>query len=266
MKKKFTKLNRRKRRPFARRKNKNLPNLRLSECEYLNRNKISLITAYYNEPSEFHKKEIDLSILKNIYNSWIDRVVLLTHNAIPPKEISSHPKVTCLSYEERFNLKHATKIANETMQGELVIVTNSDIYFDHTLEVAHKVNFNNLLLCLTRKDLVDGNIIEGRDINLNGDIFKTISVKNGIIYCAGADAWMFKPPIAFQDDIILGTNHCDHLIVFNARTAGLQVLNAYRYINAIHIHKDIFRPDRHKYQMKDKDVQILRGVRQLPWK
>jgi len=195
--------------------------------------KITLITCYYDVGNAFRQNEIDFCIRKNIDNKLIEKIVMFIYqpNVSLPSTLNSD-KIETVVIKDRFKFSDAFNYANSNLVGDIVVVSNTDIFFDGTLCLLHRVKFDNLLISLTRKDYVKGNIVEKRMVyGVNGSHPTTPK------YCH--DSWIFKAPIKkFFSDIYLGVTNSEHYMTANAVSTGIKTINAYNLINSYHVHSD----------------------------
>lgn len=200
------------------------------------RKPINLLTAYYDAKDIEHQTEIDFCINKNLENSSIDKIILFQYGIGLAEKFANHPKIRAVANQDRFRFCHAINYANKFLVNEIAIISNSDIFFDSKISLFESINFNNLIIALTRVDYLDGEIVEGRQVRtLNG------TCKTSPESCH--DSWAFVAPITdFNSDFYLGTMNSDHFFVYNARNGKMRVLNGYKFIKTYHVHKNDDRP------------------------
>lgn len=209
--------------------------------------KIKLITSYYDCGDEEHQDELDLCLENNINNEMLSEIIVFSTIDCP----CSCDKLTVIPTKERFKFSQAYHYA-KNLVGSIILLSNSDIYFDDTLYRLLTVDFRNLMLVMTKRDVVDGTVLNNRYFHYeNGIHFYNTWRKDGKTHCAGADSWAFVPPLPaeFNPDIILGTNNCDHLIVKRALECEMDVLNAFNFIRTYHLHSSNYRANRFEYDI-----------------
>ena len=98
-------------------------------------------------------------------------------------------------------------------------MSNTDIYFDHTLALLQNVNFENKFFCISRYN------VESDD-------------KFALQGCGDSyDVWIYKGRINIPDsDIYLGISGCDTLIALKACTSGYNVQNPCLSVKTYHLH------------------------------
>jgi hypothetical protein len=114
----------------------------------------------------------------------------------------------------------AFEYSNERLSGNICILANSDIFFDDTLRLLRgKINWDNKFYAITRHNvLIDGSL--------------AFTDSNGC-----QDVWIFRSPIkSFKSDFELGRPGCDNRIVWEAKHAGLIVLNPCKVLVCRHLH------------------------------
>jgi hypothetical protein len=175
---------------------------------------IRLFTSYYKD-EESRMKELDSCLRRNIENSFIDEVVLLSeipapnHNKI--NEIIRQGRPTFNTFFNAINL-----ISSE---GDISIIANADIYFDETIAGLSELKSDECF-ALTRWDMK-----ENLDIKHYEDGF------------GSQDAWIFKGPIRKIDaDFMPGILGCDNRLGYEIARAGYKLRNPSKTIRSIHYH------------------------------
>lgn len=106
------------------------------------------------------------------------------------------------------------RAANAEHKGEIVVVSNSDIWMDDTIGMAERIDLSGLFLALTRG---------------GAGVYESP--------CTAQDTWVFCSPIKeFPSDWNLGIPGCDNRLVHEAKQAGYTVLNPSRSIYTHHEH------------------------------
>ena len=118
--------------------------------------------------------------------------------------------------KERLSFDYTFTFANTNLYGEKCIISNSDIYFDSTLELLKDYNFKNKCLALTRYD--DGKLI-----------FKSNS----------QDSWFFQSPMSIDPNNFnfkFGHPGCDNRIAQIVKDFGYNISNPCLTIKTHHLH------------------------------
>jgi len=196
-----------------------------------------LIQQYFETQDIIRNNEIQNCLKNNIKNKYIKEIHLLNEQNYKVLD----KKVKCINLKQRLSYQEAFKYANNLGSNKTIIVANSDIYFNDTLKILDKWNnyWNDKIICLTRHELdIEKRIVNHREV-------KPFFYKNTIISVQpkwSHDVWIFKTPIKeFECNFQLGTMHCENLLVINARDNGIECINGYPYIQAIHNHNSYYR-------------------------
>jgi hypothetical protein len=199
------------------------------------------MTTLYNETHEERCAEYITCLDKNLAHPLIRKIHVLYDTAKDDAEnkllryVQSKP-VTITYITGRPTYGECFELANNCYPRETIILSNADIYFNHTLQLLVGYDLHNKFLALTRWDVKPDGLLE---------IFKQ--------YCDGEfcalwsetsqDAWIFQTPLKkFNHDTIrLGTMTCDSLIAYQAYAAGLEVSNPCLSVQACHLHLSAIR-------------------------
>lgn len=128
-------------------------------------------------------------------------------------------KVRMIDHGRRVTYREFFDYANRVAPGQRVIVANSDIFFDDSLQRLDSVDLTGKLIGLTRWDILDDGTARPYE-----DPYSQ-------------DAWIFRPPILpFFCDFHLGLPGCDNRLAWEAHHAGLKLLNPSRSVRANHLH------------------------------
>lgn len=193
-------------------------------CSYGCGIEFSLITTFYNEGDLDRRNEYLECLSRNVENSQINKIYAFYENT--PKDLPGvffNNKVEIVSIKERPSFKQFFDFANQHLKGKLVIIANTDIYFDDTLKKLDDFDFTNHLMCLTRYNVYDTGWRR---------------------HIESHDSWIFRSPINIKipDDVKIGYGACDIVIQRIAcGTPGLAVSNPSLDIKTWHLHKSEFR-------------------------
>lgn len=185
---------------------------------------LTLIVGHYREPVPARRDEIASTLRANLANPAFDRVIVVVEDELwTPEAARAVDDVRAehvflgqrLTYELAFVIAHAGKWA----RGAFVLA-NSDIEFDHSVELAKTVP-SGALWCVTRTES-------------NGELPWDPAHTQ--------DAWIFRPPLPpFSCRFELGVPNCDNRLAFEAKRAGLVLSNPGRRIRALHRHDSAVR-------------------------
>lgn len=227
--------------------------------------KINLIIPYYDEPIIERRKELIFAIKKNIKNKFIDKVCVFletNRSTRTEKELKQDIFSPELSKKVEFILmKRRTRYADvfkftSNYENSIFILVNSDCYFNKTIDLIKKIDFmnGNRMICLTRKDrLKNGKIVRAKNPPLWSDSYNYNSVDKNetdiwkLLDYNSTDAWIFNSNMTkINDNIVIGTYHCEHFLMESAHLNGIQLRNPSEYIDCIHVHTTQFRR-KHSY-------------------
>jgi hypothetical protein len=182
-----------------------------------------LLVGHYDEPNPARACEYAQALARNCSNRHIEKVWVFFEDA--SLLWFSHSKIWKVPHGARLKFCDLFDIADRELAGKVCIIANSDIYFDDSLGQLRGYDLRGKLLALSRwETTVDGKI-----------------EYNGLQW--SQDAWIFRPPIIvpIKCDFPLGILACDTRLNYEARAAGLEVLNPCKTIRAIHLHMSAVR-------------------------
>ena len=173
-----------------------------------------LITSYYETHNEERQKELNKCLINNNDNSLIKKIYLLNDKNYDLNFLKNQDKIKQFKIikNKKLYFSEAIEFINLYCYKELVILSNSDIYFDNTLNQIKDEELENKVYALLRYDIKkDG----------SKDIFRHFNEPRA----DSQDAWIFKSPLRISlDDISFsfGTLGCDNMFA--------SVINQYGYI------------------------------------
>jgi hypothetical protein len=189
-------------------------------------NKINLITQYYIDSSAERQKELDHCLVQNIACNQIDCIHLLleSESDIPTKLIGDSDKVKVTILGHRWKYIDAFQYCNDNLDGQICVISNTDIYFDQTLHCLHFTSMRGKLLAITRIDVT------------NED--KLIFNEWTAAICQ--DTWVTQAPIPAQlvekSDFYFGWRGCDNHVAWLFRENLYHILNPCLKIATRHCH------------------------------
>lgn len=179
------------------------------------------------------QKEIDETLQRNVDNPFISKIYLLNET----KYSFSSDKICQIIIGQRLQYSDAIKFANEMGTNDIFLLANNDIFFDQSLNFLEKMDWNNLIVVITRHDMLkNGKISSPKNYRTpEGSLFRVDPRYSH-------DAWAFKTPmIKFDCDFLLGKGNCESSFAYEAQFAGLEMKNGYPHIKAIHHHASNIR-------------------------
>jgi len=213
---------------------------------------ISLIIDYYKDSSRERQMELDMCLINNISNIYIDQIHVLFSSGGNDseawktlQELNLGPKVSChllfnqtASSTKHLRYRDALTFASKYLAGHVCILANSDVYFDYTLRRLYEHELNNVVLALSR-----------HDVRPNGLI-----IFNQTYAPVSQDAWIFRSPVAVQKmscDFEMGRLGCDNRISYEFTKAGHKVLNPCIPSSGI-IVRHLHQSEKRNYSKSDK--------------
>lgn len=180
---------------------------------------MNLWTSYFVSENQLRQNEINFCLQKNIENNIIKTIYLICEEPIE----QSHPKVKCILIKGRPTYNVFFHLINQYSEPEeWNIISNSDIYFDHTLIHLNKYS-NACAIALTRWEVL----------------------QSGIKFLNRADSqdcWMLKGKLRkINGDFQLGKAGCDNAIANRLKMTGYQVINPSKTIKSYHVHNSNVR-------------------------
>jgi len=232
-----------------------------------NHSKITLITSFFEVNDEKRRLEIKEAIQNNIDNIQINRVIIFaeTHN-VKQEELFGDfllsDKVIIIETTNRLTFKMAVDYAfQETDKETIYLLSNSDCYFDSTVNLLRKIDFKNgnRVLSFSRKDkLKDGSIIDARMVgpicDQNSELVTyEYNTKSSDDICSNllmppysSDAWAFTYKLGETSadiNIQLGRTACEQIFLSRIYGDGYDVRNVGygNHIRCIHVHASYLR-------------------------
>jgi len=187
--------------------------------------KIHLITQYFRDSSEERQKELDFALERNIACKHIDIIHLLQENdtSLPDKYKNSEKiKVTVIGH--RWKFIDAFKYCNSVLADQICVVSNSDIFFDHSLNYLHRIGLRGKFFALTRVDLTSEGTYRFNEWTAP--------------ICQ--DTWIFQPPLdpklVERSDFYFGWRGCDNHVAWLFREFDYHIVNPCLKIITRHVH------------------------------
>jgi hypothetical protein len=198
---------------------------------------INLFINIFQHKDPTRQKELDYCFEKNQTNELIDKIIIVNRD-------------TRATYGDFFQ-------AMKDYPNDINIIANSDIYFDETIEKAHKIK-EKQCYALTRWEDINGRVID-----FNARHGKPSPPQ------WSQDAWIFRgsPNLIGFDYVIASTKHhtsqniqfnlgipgCDNKFAALLKGKGFRVTNPSLSIKAIHKHQT----DKRDYP----NFRILKGIK-----
>ena len=187
-----------------------------------------LITSYYKSNDINRQNEINTCLQKNVDNELIKNIYLLNDKTYELDFLKDTSKIKQFEIIEKGKLlfKDAIEFINSYCYKDNVILSNTDIYFDNTLELLNKEDFNNKIFCLLR-------------YNVENDGTKDIFRHFGEPRSDSQDCWIFKSPLRVNTNELnftFGTLGCDNMFASILHDHGYELYNPSYDIITYHLH------------------------------
>lgn len=205
--------------------------------------KLHLLTTLYPVRSAARLAELRHCLETNLRNPHIEDVTLFVERMedvdaewLLKLRAAFDERVKLVPIDHRTTYADYFVYANEHLKDKLVLICNTDIFYDESLRFVNRLAFpmnpTSLLLAITR-------------YNWNPDT-KKAEIQGWEVggNCGSQDTWIFKAPIRkFDWDITVGVIGCDSFLAQRAQEAGIAVWNPAVNIRTYHYHVDSERND-----------------------
>jgi hypothetical protein len=194
---------------------------------------IIVLVQYYNDTNLDRQQEIDFCFKQNLQNKWVKRVIHFNElHTIIPDWLYNHPKFTSIDHQYRLTFKEALKYANTYLNGEIVCVSNADIFLYYKSKWDELYDFLNQnpssVAALSRHEY-------------DGFVVSKDPVLSKLHYANAQDSWVFTSPLHNVEDIDfqLGTLGCDNAFANRLVKSGY---TPYNFANEyVIVHYDVTR-------------------------
>lgn len=196
--------------------------------------KIHLLVEYYTIDVPDRQAELDYCLIHNIQNKNIDFVHIF--GQINVDESMSDSKVIVNYRDNRTTYRDYFEYSMTIPDGDLIIISNSDIYFDDTLNLLHLHLTPDNAFALTRWD----------DLKNQGHRMVDCKFVPHFNSQASHDVWALKTPVKnisdMHVDFNLGTYACDNVVAYQLSNYGEYLVSNPSYdIRCYHMHKSGYR-------------------------
>ena len=189
---------------------------------------VNLLINFFLSSDKGRNNEYMFCLNQNIKNKQIKKVFLFLEDKKHLPEIESE-KIVPVVIDERPTFQILIDYANENLDNEICMLSNSDIFFDETLALVSNADLEKDFISLSRWDVKHDHTIEYYDTKNKGWT---------------QDTWIFKSPCAIRDaNFVFGIFGQDNRIMKLAFDVGLNVINPSSDIIAKHYHMSNFTGD-----------------------
>lgn len=203
--------------------------------------KIRLFVNYFVHPDRERAKEIDACLLANLSCESIDEVVILTDKLYKILKGQNKIKKIVIGSDRPTYYDFFQAINEYTGARDINIVSNSDIVFNNTVELAR----NNLrrfeCYSLTRWDIKRSGKL--KFFNRNDS----------------QDCWIFRGKVKLYDEykvVVGGKAGCDNAIAHRLDKNGFRMLNISLSLIIVHVHLTKIRT----YKVTDREPGIYKTL------
>ena len=189
---------------------------------------LNLITSYYHSPNDERQQELNQCLINNAKNSHIKTIYLLNAQIYDLYFVDQEHigKIVQLvvnpENKDRLQYDCAIQFANNFLYGQKCILSNSDIYFDDTLQILNYIPFDNLAFALSK---YENGILAERLID-------------------SQDSWIFQSPLRLDMSLLqfkFGVPGCDNVFADILLKSGYQLHNPCKSIVSNHLHRSNYR-------------------------
>jgi hypothetical protein len=207
--------------------------------------KFTLLTMLYNEQNNERRQEFITCMEHNLCHPSINHIHVFfdTNGNAANNKLLEYLKTKAISItyiKGRATFDDFYGLAQRQYPDSAIILSNADIYFDETLTLLEKYDLSNTFIALTRWD-VNKDKAESLAYSSWNTAIQQFVPFSGKSY--SQDTWIFKIPLPkFQDGSMqLGMLHFDPRIAYQAKLAGLDVINPCLSIKCHHLHMSKIR-------------------------
>jgi hypothetical protein len=186
-----------------------------------------LMITLYDEKNNIRFNELHYCLTINLANPFISKIIVFYEKQSGKFEkYLINKKITVIPIITRPSYNQFIEYANTSLNGENIIISNSDIFFNNTLALLTNDKMTNNMFALTRLNIT-------KHIN-------NIMMYSGQDTYASQDVWIYKSPIKpLETNLMIGTMTCDSFL--NAHIVcnkDINIFNVSSDVLAFHYHID----------------------------
>jgi hypothetical protein len=189
----------------------------------------NLIISYYHSPNDERQTELNQCLINNSKSPHIKSIFLLNSQIFDLDFIDQEYRHKIVQFtvddenRDRLHYDCAIQFTNNYLCGQKCIVSNSDIYFDETLNHLDSVNFSdNITFALSK---YENEVLSERIID-------------------SQDSWIFVSPLKVDLSLLkfkFGIPGCDNIFAGIMVKSGYRVFNPCKTIKIHHLHESNYR-------------------------
>ena len=228
---------------------------------------ITICYQFYIDQSAERQKEIVECLARNVSNPLIDKIYLLNEKIYTDEELGiKSDKIIQKNIHKRLTYKDLFDSVDKYNIEGYVVLCNSDIFFDNTLENLFftDLSLGKIMLSQLRFEYTDGDSqhkLWGWDERLKRAEDGSITTTKGNDYWmrtfnTSADAWIFHSkfnvPTEFRDhfDFMLGFPHCENRFHYLMYVLRYILIRDPYYVRIFHHHQS----GKRNYTKKDNSI------------
>jgi lipopolysaccharide biosynthesis glycosyltransferase len=190
-------------------------------------NKLHLLIDYYKNPRPERAEELDFCFLENINSKEFDYIHVFQESPLPIKDIPSNVIVN--QVQGRSTYQYYFDYAKKNIpQDDIIVLSNSDIFFDESISKVKEIDLSDKVLALTRFCPYQGHWLNEEGYIIPYDI-----------HHRSQDVWIWKNPLNIDTaNFNTGVLGCDNKIAFELHKVGYQVWNPSFSIICYHKHAE----------------------------
>jgi hypothetical protein len=188
---------------------------------------IHLLIDYFKHPNSGRAEELDFCFLESINSKELDFIHVFAQSELPVDNTSDN--ITINRINNRLTYQYYIDYAkNNIPVGDIVVLSNSDIFFDETILKVKEISLDNIILALTRFCPHHGHWVDEKGI--------VIPYHN---HHRSQDVWIWKNKLNQTKgdyNFELGTLGCDNKIAYEFHKDNYKVWNPSFSIICYHKH------------------------------
>ena len=191
--------------------------------------KLHLLIDYYKNPYPERAAELDFCFLENTNSKEFDYIHIFKSSPLPegypPNKTIINEVSARLTYQYYFDYAK-----NNIPEEDIIILSNSDMFFDESISLIKELNLSNKVLVLTRFCPYHGHWIDN-----NNNVIPYGNQERS------QDVWIWKNPLDTKNidfNFNIGVLGCDNKIAYQLHQASYQVWNPSYSIICYHKHKE----------------------------
>ena len=196
------------------------------ECETV------LIQQFYIDEDPIRHKELQQTLRFNCINNSIDKIILLNEKIYTESELGTkNDKIQQVNIEKRLTYADVFKYASINHKNSYIILSNSDIFYDKSVEKIKKLQLyeNLFILTLLRYEFLKNTKLSNCKIE-----YPRPDIQDTWIW--HTNAIDINDSLTELTNIEMGVNKCNNHFMHILQLLGLQCLNIPETVKSYHNH------------------------------